>query len=89
MQSEGKYCLPSKHIDGTYTIFFVSRHTILKDKKITYANFVCNIKLSKIETHRVCLTVGGNKLAYDGDPSSPEISLLNLNIYLNSVISDA
>ena len=57
--------------------------------KITYANFVCDIKLSKTETHCVCLTFGGYKLAYDGDPSSPAISLLNLKIHLNSVISNA
>ena len=32
--------------------------------------------------HRVRLTVGGNKLTYDGDPSSPAISLLDLKIHL-------
>ena len=58
-------------------------------KKITYANFVCNIKLSKTEKHPVRLTVGGDKLTYDGDPSSPEIILLDLNIHLKSVIFDA
>ena len=39
--------------------------------------------------HRVRLTVGGEKLTYNGDPSSLEISLLDLKIHLNSVISDA
>ena len=39
--------------------------------------------------HRVRLTVGGEKLTYDGDPSSPPISLLELKIHLNSVISGA
>ena len=81
--------IPSKLIGGTNTIFFVSRHTILKDKKITYANFFCNIKLSKTETRRDCLTVGGDKLTYDCDSSSPAISLIDLKIHLNSVISDA
>ena len=76
-------------MNGTDTIFYVSRHTIPSNKKITYANFVCDIKLSKTKTHQVCLTVGGNKLTYDGDLSSPEICLLNLKIHLNSVISDA
>ena len=38
--------------------------------------------------HRVCLTVGGNKLTDDGNSSYPEISLLDLKIHLNSVISD-
>ena len=35
------------------------------------------------------MIVGGDKLVYDGDPSSPTISLLNTKIFLNSVISYA
>ena len=88
-QGGGKSRLLSKRINGTNAIFFVSRHTIPTNKKITYANFVCNIKLSNTETYRVRLPVGGNKLTYDGNPSSPSISLLDLKIHLNSVISDA
>ena len=33
-QGGGKSCIPSKKIDGTNTIFFVSRHTIPKDKNL-------------------------------------------------------
>ena len=39
--------------------------------------------------HRVRLTVGGNKLTYNVNPISQAISLLDLKIHLNSVISDA
>ena len=67
----------------------MSPYTPPPKTKKNYANFVCDIKLSKTETHRVCLTVGGDKLTYDGNPSSPAISLLDLKIHLNSVISDA
>ena len=67
----------------------MSPYTPPPKTKKNYANFVCDIKLSKTETHRVCLTVGGDKLTYDGNPSSPAISLLDLNIHLNSVIYDA
>ena len=35
------------------------------------------------------MMVGGDKLDYEGEPSSPVFSLLNTNIFLNSVISDA
>ena len=35
------------------------------------------------------MTVGGDRLDSDGEPNSPVISLLNTNIFLNSVISDA
>ena len=53
------------------------------------ANFVCDIKVSKNETYRVCLTVQGENIIYNGNPRSPETSLLDLKIHLNSVISDA
>ena len=87
-QGGGKSRLPSKRVEGTNTIFFVSKQAIPMGKKVTYANFVCDIKLSNTKTLRVCLTVRGDQLTYNGNPSSPAISLLDLNIHLNSVISD-
>ena len=76
-------------IEGTYTIIFTTKDRIPKDRKITYANFICNIRPQKLETHRVCLTAGGNKLDYPGDPSSLAVSLLNVKIHINSTISRA
>ena len=35
------------------------------------------------------LTAGGDKLDYPGDPSSPEVSLINVKININSTISRA
>ena len=35
------------------------------------------------------ITVGGYKLEYEGDPSYPTVPLLNTNIFLNDIISDA
>ena len=87
-QGGSKSRLPSKRVEGADTIFFVSKHAIPKGKKKTYANFFCNIKLSKTEMNRVRLTVGGNKLTYNGNPSSLAISLMDLKIHLNSVISN-
>ena len=34
------------------------------------------------------MMAGGNKLKYEGDPSSPAVSLLNIKIFLNSVLSN-
>ena len=70
-------------------MFFTTKDKILKDRKITYANFICNIRPQKSETRRVRLTAGGNKLDYPGDPSSPAVSLLNVKIHINSTISRA
>ena len=73
----------------TGTIFFTTKDKIPKDRKITYANFICNICPQKSETHRVRLPAGGDKLNYPGDPSSPAVSLLNVKIHINSTISHA
>ena len=70
-------------------MFFTTKYKIPKDRNITYANFICNIRPQKSETHRVRLTAGSDKLDYPGDPSSPAVSLLNVKIHINSTISRA
>ena len=70
-------------------MFFTTKEKITKDRKTTYANFICNICPQKSKTHRVRLTAGGNKLDYPGDPSSPSVSLLNVKIHINNTISRA
>ena len=76
-------------IKGTGTIFPIRKYAIPPDRKVTYANFVCNIRPQKAETHRVRMTAGGDKLDYPGDPSSPAVSVLDAKIHINSTISDA
>ena len=70
-------------------MFFTIIDKTPKDRKITYTNFICNIRPQKSETHHVRLTAGGDKLHYPGDPSSPAVSLLNVKIHINSNISGA
>ena len=88
-QGRCKSRLPSKLVEGTNTVFFFFKQAIPKDKKITYANFVCDVKLYNTETHRVFLTVEGDQLMYDGNPRSLAISLLDLKIHINFFISEA
>ena len=59
------------------------------DRIATYANMVCDYRPHKQEKHRVRLTVGGDRLTYNEDVSSPEASLLETKLLLNSTISDA
>ena len=58
-------------------------------KKVTYANMVCDYRPLKTEKYRVRLTVGGDKLDYDFDATSPIASLIETKLLLNSVISDS
>ena len=67
-------------------MFFTTKDMIPKIIKISYANFICNIRPQKSETHRVRLIAGGDKLNYPDDPSSPLVSLLNVKIHINITI---
>ena len=88
-QGVGKHRPTKDYVKGTNTIFFIPRNQVPADAKVTYANLICDLRPLKSETHRVRMTAGGDKLIYDGDPSSPAVSLLKTKIFLNSVISDA
>ena len=88
-QGIGKNRPPDQLIIGTNTLLFVQRNYIPYTAKITYANFVCDIKPHKKEKHRIRLTVGGDRLDYHADPSAPAVGLLNTKIHLNSTISHA
>ena len=55
---------------------------------MTYANIVCDDRPLKTEKHRVRLTVGGDKLEYPKDASSPAANLLDTKLLINSTTSD-
>ena len=76
-------------VSATNTIRFILRFDIPSDRKITYANFICNYRHHKSEPYRVRLTVGGDQLDCPNDTSSPSASLLETKLLLNSTISDA
>ena len=67
---------------------FIFHHDIPKDRKVTYANFVCDYRPLKSEKFRVRMTVGGDKLDYFDNTSSPTASLIETKLLINSVISD-
>ena len=80
---------PHERVQGTSTIFPIRRADMPQNRTATYANFVCDIRPQKKETHRVRCTAGGNLLDYPDDPSSPAVSVLDAKIHINSTISDA
>ena len=56
------------------------------NKEATYNNMVCDYRPLKSEKHRVCLTVGGDKLRFEFDVASPAASILESKLLINSVI---
>jgi hypothetical protein len=75
-------------VKGTCTIEFIHPSELPNGHKVTYGSFVCDHKPLKPEPQRVCLTVGGDKLDYPFDTSSPASSLIEAKLMLNSTISD-
>ena len=88
-QGVGKGQPSGQKVVGTDTIHIIPRYKVPVGTSVTYTNFICDIRPLKEEEHRTRLTVGGNKSNYCGNPSSPVISLLDMNIFLNSFIYDA
>jgi hypothetical protein len=76
-----------RRIEGFNTILFIPRQAIPKGKIVTYGRFVVEIRPRKTETHRVCLTVGGNLIQYPGDVSTRSADLTTSKCLWNSTIS--
>ena len=78
-----------KKVKGTNTIAFIHKQDIPNNKKVTYANMVCDYRPLKSEKYRVRLIVGGDKLTCDFNVASPAASILETKLIINSVILDA
>ena len=74
---------------STDCIDFIHAHEVPRDRKITYATFVCDYCPLKDEPYRIRLVVGGDKLVYNRDTGSPTTNMLETKLLVNSVISDA
>ena len=88
-QGVGKNRQSLEFIKATNTIWFIAKHKVPPSLNVAYANFICNIRPLKEETHRVCMAVGGDKFIYEDDPISSTVSFLGTKIFINIVISDA
>ena len=51
--------------------------------------FVLDYCPLKSEPHRVCITVGGDKLTYNADAGAPAANMLETQILVNSTISES
>jgi hypothetical protein len=72
---------------GRKTIFFIPKHAVPSNRKVTYGHIVATIRPQKAETHHVHLTVGGDHLDYPGNTSTPTASQTTAKVLINSTIS--
>ena len=83
----GHLCQGIRDIAGTDTAFFVELKNIPKDRKITYVKMVRDYKPNKAEKHRVRLTVGRDRLEYDGETATSTADITTFKILINSTLS--
>jgi len=83
----GRLAQGIRDIPGTETIFFIHKHQVPKHKKISYARIVCEIRPQKAEQERTRLTVGGDKLEYEGPVTTDTADITTAKVLFNSVIS--
>ena len=74
---------------GTDTIVFIKYEDIPLDRRrhVTYGKTVVSYRPEKDDPNRTRLTVGGNRIAYPGDVSTPTVEMMTVKMHLNSVIS--
>ena len=75
------------NIKGTNTLHFIPWSKLPKHKKPTHARMCCDFKPHKDEQHRTRITVGGDRLHYSGDTSTPTASITTTKMHINSTIS--
>ena len=74
-------------IKGTDTIHFIRRDQVPKGRVATYGRIVVDYRPHKEEKHRTRLTVGGDRIAYPWDVSTPTANLQTIKLLWNSVIA--
>jgi hypothetical protein len=75
-----RICQGIRDIAGTNTAFFVELASIPNDRKITYGKLVCDYKPNNTETHRVRLTVGGDRLNYNRETATSTADITTFKI---------
>lgn len=72
---------------GTDTIHFIHVSQLPKGRIATYAKFVSADKPNKANIYRIRLTVGGDRIIYEGIVSTKTADLTCTKIIINSVLS--
>jgi hypothetical protein len=72
---------------GTGTMEFMYLHEMPKGAKITYARIVVADRPEKPNPRRVRLTIGGDRITYDGVTSTKAAELPTAKLFFNSVVS--
>ena len=67
--------------------FIPKEEVPFKTKKVVYPKIVCDIRPSKVKTHRTRITVGGNLIDYTGTLTKTTATTTTAKCLFNSVLS--
>jgi hypothetical protein len=68
-------------------VFFISHSAVPKGRIPMYVKFVCAYKPHKADPHRVCMTVGGDRIEYPFEVATKTANLTVTKAILKSVCS--
>jgi hypothetical protein len=75
-----------RDIKGTDTCFFIAKDKMPHHKRATYGCICCNYGPQKDEPNCTRLTIGGDRITYAGNKSTPMASLVTTKLLINSTI---
>ena len=76
-------------VEAIGSLEFITYEKNPTERKVIYASFISDHRPLKDEKWRIFVVVGGNKLTYVYNFSSPATDLIKTKILLNSIIPDA
>ena len=74
-------------IEGMETIKFLHYHDMPKNRRPTYAHFVCDIRPQKTEKEHTTLTGRGNLINYPDPVTTHTCNLVTFQMHINSTLS--
>jgi len=85
----GRLAQGIRDIKGTDTFFFIRKSEIPRDRRkdVTYGRIVVSYRPQKAEPNRTRLTVGGDRVNYPFETSTPTADLPTIKMLWNSVLS--
>ena len=66
---------------------WIDKSQVSRNKKVTYARIVVDMRPEKAEPNRTRITAGGDRLEYFGDVSIETLSLETAKLLFNSIVS--
>lgn len=79
--------LDNSDVEGTDTMFFIPHTALPAGRKPTYTRVVVDERPQKADPYRVRVTVGGDRIDYPGNVSTPTADITTAKLVFNSTIS--